>query len=215
MKAMILAAGKGSRLLPLTKEKPKPLLTVKGRPLIDILIRQLSAAKINSLVVNVHHLGNQIKDHLGDGHQHKVEIQYSVEDELLETGGGIKNALKLLGTDPFILVNGDIYTDFDFSNLPKILPEGILAHLVVKKSSGEESGDFLIKDNEITSRGSNYTYCVIAIISPLLFAKSPSGAFSWTRDLLFAMIGKAKFSTQEHLGNWTDIGTPEQYYSVR
>lgn len=212
---MILAAGKGSRLAPLTDETPKPLLTIKGQPLIDILISQLRAAKISSLVINLHHLGQQIQSHLGNGLQQNIEIEYSIENELLETGGGIKKALKLLGKEPFVVVNGDIYTDFDFSTLPQNLPDDALAHLVVRKSNNKESGDFIVRDNEIASRGNSHTYCGIAIISPLLFAQSPDGPFSWTRDLLFGMIGSAKFSTQEHIGTWIDIGTPEQYYSVR
>jgi len=215
MKAMILAAGMGSRLRPLTDETPKPLLPIRNKPLIEILIEQLAAAGFTSLVVNLHHLGHQIREHLGDGSRYNVQIEYSLENQLLETGGGIKKALNLLDNRPFITVNADIYTDFDFSTLPKKLPADALAHLVVKKSTKGQSGDFIIKNNEIESRGNQYTYCGIALMTPKLFQNSPEGAFSWTRDWLFDLLDKHRFTSQEHYGLWTDIGTLEQYQSIQ
>ena len=215
MKAMILAAGMGSRLRPLTDETPKPLLPIGNKPLIEILIEQLAAAGFTSLVVNLHHLGHQIREHLGNGSRYNVQIEYSLENQLLETGGGIKKALNLLDNRPFITVNADIYTDFDFSTLPKKLPADALAHLVVKKSNKGQSGDFIIKNNEIESRGNQYTYCGIALMTPKLFQHSPEGAFSWTRDWLFDLLGKHRFTSQEHYGLWTDIGTLEQYQSIQ
>jgi len=215
MKAMILAAGMGSRLRPLTDETPKPLLPIGNKPLIEILIEQLAAAGFTSLVVNLHHLGHQIREHLGNGSRYNVQIEYSLENQLLETGGGIKKALNLLDNRPFITVNADIYTDFDFSTLPKKLPADALAHLVVKKSNKGQSGDFIIKNNEIESRGNQYTYCGIALMTPKLFQNSPEGAFSWTRDWLFDLLGKHRFTSQEHYGLWTDIGTLEQYQSIQ
>jgi len=215
MKAMILAAGMGSRLRPLTDKTPKPLLPIRSKPLIEILIEQLAAAGFSSLVVNLHHLGQQIREYLGDGSRYNVQIEYSQENQLLETGGGIKKALDLLDNRPFIIVNADIYTDFDFSALPKKLPEDALAHLVVKKSNKGQSGDFIIKNNEIESRGNQYTYCGIALMTPELFQNSPEGAFSWTRDWLFDLLGKHRFTSQEHDGLWTDIGTLEQYQSIQ
>ena len=215
MKAMILAAGIGSRLRPLTDHTPKPLLPIKNKPLIEILIEQLEAAGFRSLVVNLHHLGHQIQEHLKDGSRYNVDIEYSVENQLLETGGGIKKALNLLDKEPFIIVNGDIYTDFDFSTLPKALPKDSLAHLVVKKRGKGQTGDFSIKNNEIESRGNQYIYCGIALMSPELFLNSPDGPFSWTRDWLFGLLGKRRFTSQEHHGHWTDIGTLEQYQSIQ
>lgn len=215
MKAMILAAGKGSRLGALTEKTPKPLLPIQGKPLIEILIEKLAFSNIHSLVINLHHLGNQIEKYLQDGSRFNVKIQYSWENQLLETGGGIKKALGLLGDEPFIIVNGDVYTDFDFSTLPTKLPETSLAHLVVKKSTTSHTGDFKIKTGRVISRGSEYTYCGIALITPKLFQNSPEGPFSWTRDWLFDLLDNHLITCQVHRGEWKDIGTPEQYQSIR
>ncbi len=215
MKAMILAAGIGSRLQPITNNTPKPLLTVRNKPLIEILIEQLAASGFHSLVVNLHHLGHQIQEYLQDGSRYNVKIEYSIEEELLETGGGIKKALSLLGNRPFIIVNGDIYTDFDFSTLPRKLPKDVLAHLVVKKRSKGQTGDFTIENNEIESRGNQYIYCGIALMSPEFFLNAPDGPFSWTRDWLFDLLGKHRFTSQEHDGQWTDIGTLERYQLIQ
>ena len=117
MKAMILAAGKGSRLAPLTQTTPKPMLPLAGKPLIEWQIEALSRAGFSKIVINLHHLGEQIEAHLGHGEKWQVEIQYSAEPQLLETGGGIVNALDLLGDAPFVVLNGDIWTDFDFKTL--------------------------------------------------------------------------------------------------
>ena len=126
MKAMILAAGKGSRLSPLTDKTPKPLLPIQGRPLIEYIVKNLAREGYHQIVINLHHLGDQIIEFLGDGSRYRVDITYSLEEELLETGGGIKKALNLLGNEPFLIVNGDIYTDFRFSDLPEQLPNCLL-----------------------------------------------------------------------------------------
>ena len=122
MKAMILAAGRGERLRPLTEHTPKPLVRVGGTPLIAHQLRWLASAGITEIVVNLHHLGEQIASFCGDGQQFGVAIQYSREEELLETAGGILNALPLLGDEPFVVLNGDVYTDFPFARLPAAPP---------------------------------------------------------------------------------------------
>ena len=215
MKAMILAAGKGSRLSPLTNKTPKPLLPIQGRPLIEYIVKNLAHEGYHEIIINLHHLGDQIIEFLGDGSRYQVEITYSVEEELLETGGGIKKALNLIGNEPFLTVNGDIYTDFRFSDLPEQLRNDCLAHLVVRKNEDEDLGDFEIKNSKIISRGKSYTYCGIAVIDPKLFCDSPEGPFSWTRDWLFGLLGSHYFTAQEHKGRWVDIGTIEQYESLQ
>ena len=215
MKAMILAAGKGSRLLPLTNKTPKPLLTIQGRPLIEYIVKNLAREGYHEIIINLHHLGDQIMGLLGDGSRYRVNITYSVEEELLETGGGIKKALNLLGKEPFLIVNGDIYTDFRFSDLPEQLPNDCLAHLVVRKNEGENHGDFEVENSTILSRGKSYTYCGIAVIDPKLFRDSPDGPFSWTRDWLFGLLETHYFTAQEHKGIWADIGTINQYKSLK
>ena len=215
MKAMILAAGKGSRLSPLTDKTPKPLLPIQGRPLIEYIVKNLAREGYHQIVINLHHLGDQIIEFLGDGSRYGVNITYSLEEELLETGGGIKKALNLLGNEPFLIVNGDIYTDFRFSDLPEQLPNDCLAHLVVRKNEDKGHGDFEIENSTITSRGKSYTYCGIAVIDPKLFYDSPEGPFSWTRDWLFDLLASHYFTAQEHRGRWADIGTIEQYESLQ
>ena len=131
MKAMILAAGQGRRLAPLTDHMPKPLLPIAGEALLIRQIRQLRTAGITDLVINLYHLGDQIEAALGDGSGLGIAIRYSRESKLLETGGGIVKALPMLGEEPFILLNGDILTDFQFSSLPQHLDTNILAHLLL------------------------------------------------------------------------------------
>ena len=131
MKAMLLAAGLGKRLRPITDTTPKPLLEVRGKSLIEHHLERLQIAGIQDVVINLHHLGDQIKTRLGDGRQFGVNIRYSFETELLETGGGIKKALPLLGDSPFLVISADTYLDFDLGRLPKALPTGMLGLLVM------------------------------------------------------------------------------------
>lgn len=211
MKAIILAAGRGSRLSPLTNTTPKPLLVVRGRPLIVRQLDQLKEAGITEVVINLHHLGEQIEKALGDGDRYGVHIRYSHEATLLETGGGIKQALPLLDDDEFLVCNGDIFSDFQFSHLPPKLGEGDLAHLVLTpKPSSRTAGDFNSTRGRITERGDNYVYCGISIFSKRIFTDSPRGAFS-TRDLMFEAIKTGQLSAQIHSGMWTDIGTIGDY----
>lgn len=211
MKAMLLAAGRGRRLAPLTDRTPKPLLPVHGQSLIQRILGRLKQAGIREAVINTHHLAQQIESTIGDGTTIGLPIRYSRESELLETGGGIKKALPLLNADVFIICNADIYTDFDFANTPPGLAKGDLAHLVlVPTPASRQSGDFDCSAGRIHSRGSDYVYAGIALIHRDLFIGSPQGAFS-LRDLLFAAVENGRVSAQIHRGKWTDIGTPEEY----
>ncbi|NCF34441.1 MAG: NTP transferase domain-containing protein [Proteobacteria bacterium] len=215
MRAMILAAGQGRRLAPLTDHTPKPLLPIAGEPLLVRQVKQLRAAGITDIVINLYHLGEQITAELGDGSSLGVAISYSRESELLDTGGGIVNALALLGDEPFVLLNGDILTDFEFSTLPQQLDSQTLAHLVLTtKPESREFGDFVTDGSRITARGDGWVYCGIALIHPQLFANAPAGAFS-LRDLYFDALASDQLSAQIHVGRWTDIGDLAAYAAVR
>ena len=219
MKAMILAAGEGRRLRPLTATTPKPMLKVKGIPLIERLVGQLKTAGITDIVINLFHLGDQIEHFLQDGRRLGVSISYSREAGALETGGGIVQALPLLGDAPFAIVNGDNYTDFDFARLPQDLGPD-LAHLVLAdRPAWREKGDFVVtRSNDggcrVQSRGDDQVYCGIAVVTPALFTTPPPTPFSWN-VLMFEAVRAGRVSGQIHSGAWLDISTPEQYESVR
>ena len=214
MKAMILAAGKGERLRPLTLHTPKPLVPVGGVPLIEYHIRALAAAGFRELVINHAWLGAQIEAYLGDGARFGVQIAYSAEGEPLETGGGIHRALPLLGDDPFLLVNGDIWTDYDFAALRRA-PQG-LAHLVlVDNPAHHPEGDFCLQDGRAAPRGAQdgLTYSGIAVLDPGLFAGCRPGAFRLAPLLLEAM-GRGQVSGEHFRGRWIDVGTHERLAEV-
>lgn len=215
MKAMILAAGKGTRLAPLTDTTPKPLLELAGKPLIQWQIEALVRAGVDHVVINLHHLGEQISQHLGDGRNLGVDISYSWEPTLLETGGGIVNALPLLGDTPFWLLNGDIWTDFDFSCLPTSPPDDNAAHIVLTPTpASRDRGDFTWRGGKVTARGGDFVYCGIAVIPPALFGDQSATHFS-LRDVLFRLIEKGQLSAQIHQGMWHDIGTPTEYERLK
>jgi N-acetyl-alpha-D-muramate 1-phosphate uridylyltransferase len=178
MRVMILAAGRGVRMRPLTDHIPKPLLTIGGEPLIVHLIRRLAKAGFNDIVINYAHLGEQIVDRLGDGEAFAVRIRYSPElPQALETGGGICNALTLLGDQPFVVVNGDIWTDFPFERLPAH-PKG-LAHLVlVSNPPHRMNGDFALVDGCVSADGDRkLTFSGIGVYAPALFRDCEPGPF--------------------------------------
>jgi len=207
---MILAAGRGERLRPLTDRIPKPLAPVGGEPLIVHQVRWLAAANIRDLVINLHHLGAQIEDLLGDGRDLGVHIRYSREPELLDTGGGIVNALPLLGEGFFAVLNGDIYTDFPFSRLPSTLPEDVDAHLVLTPRPGyRDKGDFEYLDGEVVDRGNSHVYCGICVLRAETFAGRPVRPYSLREDF-FAALAAGRLGAQTWNGYWTDIGTLEQ-----
>lgn len=215
---MILAAGRGTRLRPLTDTLPKPLALVDGLPLIEHQIRWLEKVGIREVVVNVHHLAEQLITHLSNRVQTDVRISFSREDSLLNTGGGIVQALPLLGNQPFILLNGDIWTDFPFQTL--IQQTTTHAHLILRDYSiGKTSRDFdlqrgvLVRPSLETKR--HYTYCGIALINPRIFRDRSAIPFSLTRDLLFDLIDEGKITGEQYDGAWRDIGTKPDFESVQ
>lgn len=207
---MILAAGKGERMRPLTLTTPKPLLPVAGKPLIQWHIEALARAGISELVINHAWLGEQLESSLGDGAALGVSIAWSAEGEPLETGGGIRRALPLLGPDPFVLVNGDIWTRFDFSALH--LAPGHLAHLVlVDNPLHKQSGDFCLASGKVVNPDGRpgLTFSGISVIDPALFAGQPDGPFPLA-PLLRQAANAGGVSGEHYLGPWIDVGTPER-----
>jgi len=210
MRAMILAAGRGERMRPLTDQTPKPLLKVGGKPLIQYHIEALRDAGFRELVVNHAHLGIQIVERLGDGAQFGVHIDYSAEAEgALETGGGIKQALPLLGEQPFLVINGDIWTDYPYQQLYRE-PEG-LAHLVlIDNPPHHPEGDFKLNGRRLSAEGKRkLTFSGIGLYQPDLFAGSPDGAFSLA-PLLRGAMQAGQVSGEYFQGRWLDIGTPQR-----
>ncbi|MBD3670249.1 MAG: nucleotidyltransferase family protein [Gammaproteobacteria bacterium] len=211
MKAMILAAGRGERMRPLTDHTPKPLLRAGGHALIEYHIRALAAAGINQLVINHAHLGTQVEQALGDGSGYGVRIAYSPEGEgrALETGGGIHRALPLLGGDPFLVINGDVYCDYPYQRLPSA-PNG-LAHLVlVDNPPHHPDGDFALEDGRVHSEGEpRYTFSGIGLYRPELFADCEAGAFPLA-PLLREAMARDQVGGEFYDGLWMDIGTPER-----
>lgn len=208
-KAMILAAGRGERMRPLTDAISKPMLMVAGKPLIAHLVDALARAGFGDIVINHSHLGDQIVQYFGDGHAFGVHIVYSPEPNALETGGGILKAMAFLGTDPFVVVNGDVWTDYPFERLPRN-PTG-LAHLVlVDNPSHHRAGDFALERERVHATGvGKLTFSGIGVYRPELFSGRQPGKFPLTPLLHAAMIRGAV--TGEHFqGKWFDIGTPER-----
>ncbi len=210
MKSMILAAGSGTRMKPLTDTTPKPLLKVGGIPLIVWHIERLAHDGYTDIVINIAHLGYQIPEALGDGSEWGVNITYSDEQEEggLETAGGIIKALPLLGDEAFLVLNGDIWTDYDFQDHRK-LAEGILAHLVlVPNPEHNPEGDFALVNNKVVDAKS-YTFSGIGYYSPKLFEGVPYGK-SALAPLLRAAMKEGKVTGELYEGEWLDIGTPER-----
>ncbi|MEX5590665.1 N-acetylmuramate alpha-1-phosphate uridylyltransferase MurU [Pseudomonas urmiensis] len=215
MKAMILAAGKGERMRPLTLHTPKPLVPVAGQPLIEYHLRALAAAGVSEVVINHAWLGQQIEDHLGDGSRFGLSIRYSAEGEPLETGGGIFKALPMLGEAPFLLVNGDVWSDYDFRQLNKPL-EG-LAHLVLVDNPGHHGrGDFRLQGAQVVDGDDapgTLTFSGISVLDPALFAGCRPGAFKLAPLLRQAMT-QGKVTGERHGGLWVDVGTLERLAEV-
>ena len=212
MKAMILAAGRGERMRPLTLDRPKPLLEVDGAPLIVHHLRALSAAGFEDIVVNLSWLGEQIRTVLGDGRRHGVRLHYSDEGpEPLETGGGIFRALPLLGAGPFVVLNGDVWSDFPYAALRERLAAGDLAHLVlVPNPVHNPRGDFVLEHGRIVEAdGERCTFSGIGVYRAGLFAGCSEGAFKLA-PLLRAAARSGRVSGERHAGAWLDIGTPER-----
>jgi len=214
MRAMILAAGRGERLLPYTRHTPKPLLAAGGQSLIEYHIHALVAAGMRDIVINVSHLSEQIMSALGDGRDYQATLTYSEEAAPgLETGGGVFNALALLGEAPFVVVNADIWTDYDFSRLPSS-PSG-LAHLVmVDNPVFHPKGDFALTGSHLKAVGDQrLTFSGIGVYSPGLFDGCQAGRFPLAPLLIDAMEC-GQVSGEHHQGEWMDIGAPERWAAL-
>jgi N-acetyl-alpha-D-muramate 1-phosphate uridylyltransferase len=211
MKAMLLAAGRGERMRPLTDACPKPLLEVAGRPLIAWHLERLARSGIHEVLINLSWLGEMIATALGDGSRYGVAIQYSREPwPALETGGGLFQALPLLGDGPFLLVNGDVFTDIDFAAL-RIAPDDLAQLVLVPNPPQHLNGDFwLSSEGRIQSEdGERLTYSGVALLRPELFAGAMPGRFPLLPWLVRARDA-GRLGGQRHDGQWMDIGTPER-----
>lgn len=215
MKAMILAAGMGNRMRPLTLHTPKPLLEVGDKPLIVWHIEKLKKIGVTEIVINTAWLGEKLATALGDGSQFGVNILWSHEGEGLETAGGIIRALPLLGDTPFILINGDVWTSMDFSSLLDVKLEGDLAHLVfVANPVQHPQGDFILSHGrgytfEQQQQGEALTYSGVAVIDPKMFMGLDEGKRPLAPLLKQAML-EQKVSASKMNAIWVDVGTPER-----
>jgi MurNAc alpha-1-phosphate uridylyltransferase len=212
MKAMILAAGRGERMRPLSDSIPKCLLEVRGKSLIVRLIEALARADVRDIVINHAHLGHAIEAALGDGRRYGVAIRYSAEGVALETAGGIAKALPLLGAAPFLAVNGDIFCDFDFSDIAARALDGDLAHLVlVENPPHHPQGDFSLHGSRVAEAGSpKATFSGIGQYQPALFAGIKPGEKGQLASLLRAAMARSLVSGEMHRGEWHDVGTPQR-----
>ncbi|MGY6564259.1 N-acetylmuramate alpha-1-phosphate uridylyltransferase MurU [Halomonas sp. KM-1] len=210
MKAMILAAGLGKRMRPLTDHCPKPLLPVAGKPLIVHHLERLAAAGIDEVVINVSYRAEQIISALGDGRQFGIRIAWSRETQPLETGGGIRQALPLLGDAPFLLINGDVWCAFDPSTLPALGSD--LAHLMlVDNPTHHPDGDFhLDAAGRVHDAGEpRLTFAGLSLLDPALVADRSPGEFPLA-PLLRAAMHAGRVGGTHHRGRWVDVGTPER-----
>ena len=212
MRAMILAAGRGERLRPLTDAIPKPLVRAGGKPLIALHLERLAAGGCREAVVNVSHLAGQIIEHIGDGARYGLRIVYSREAEPLETAGGIANARALLGEAPFLLVNADIYCEIDFARLLALSLGERLAHLVlVPNPRHRAGGDFSLEGGSVGNGGGpRYTYAGVAVMAPALVAGVRPGEKAPLAPLLRAAADRRLIGGELHTGLWQDVGTHER-----
>jgi MurNAc alpha-1-phosphate uridylyltransferase len=214
MKAMILAAGRGERMRPLTDHMPKPLLQVGGKSLIVWHLERLARAGFNEIIINHAHLGAQIEENLGDGRQWDLSIQYSPEVTALETAGGIANALPVLGEAPFLVVNGDVFTEVDFSKIKLLSPH--LAHLVMVDNPPQHAqGDFALLHGKLMVEGEHkLTFSGVGVYAPSLFKGIEKGQPAKLAPILRAAMLKQQVSAEHYQGVWHDIGTPERLNSL-
>jgi MurNAc alpha-1-phosphate uridylyltransferase len=216
MKAMILAAGRGERLRPLSDSLPKSLVEAGGKALLAWHLERLAQAGFSSVVINVSHLADMIIERFGDGRGFGLEIAWSRETEALETAGGIAHARALLGAVPFLLLNADIHTDFDFARLRRQTLDGKLAHLVlVPQPAHRAEGDFSLEEGIKVGRVGNaaaprYTYAGIALISPALVAAVGGNEKAPLAPLLREAAGRGAVTGELYGGHWRDIGTRER-----
>lgn len=227
MRAMILAAGLGTRMRPLTDALPKPLLPVGDSTLIEWHLKKLFQAGIRDVVINVSYLGEKIQQHLGNGETYGLRIHYSVEKQPLETAGGIQNALSLLASgnedENFLLINGDVWTDFPFTTLvARNLKHNEFAHLVlVKNPEHHPEGDFSMDDEGrlVNKTEESYTFSGISLLSTSLFRKvlRSNRLGDVFRDLIHKqeLAKNTQASAELYEGKWIDVGTPERLDFLR
>jgi MurNAc alpha-1-phosphate uridylyltransferase len=215
-RAFILAAGRGERMRPLTDSTPKPLLAAGGRPLVEYHLASLTAAGVREVVVNLGWLGERLRAHLGDGTRYGVSIAYSEEGwPALETGGGIHRALPLLGDSPFVVVNGDVHTDFPLASLVARAarwPAADLAHLVlVSNPQHHPAGDFALDAGGriVEPAPPQHTFSGLSVLHPRLFDGCVAGAFGLA-PLLRRAAAQGRVTGELHGGRWSDVGTPER-----
>lgn len=214
MRAMILAAGRGERLRPLTDSIPKPLVEVRGKPLIEYHIQALCEAGFKEIVINQGHLGDQLPAAIGDGGRWGIRVHWSDEQPAaLETGGGIHKALPLLGSSPFLVVNGDIWTDYPFARLRAVKCDW--AHLVMIPNPPQHpAGDFALLNARIRTEGANkLTFSGIGVYHPRLFDGCEAGKFSIV-PLLRSAMENHLVTGEEYAGCWEDIGTLERLATI-
>jgi N-acetyl-alpha-D-muramate 1-phosphate uridylyltransferase len=211
MRAMILAAGRGERMRPLTDARPKPLLEVGGKPLIHYHIEALARAGIKDIVINLAWLGELVRRALGGGERFGVQIRYSDEPEgALETGGGILAALPLLGPGPFLVLSGDIWSEFPLASCIDRLAGGDVAHFVVVPNPVfRTQGDFGLESGRLFDRAPRYTYANIGVLRPDFFAGREPGRFALA-PLMFEWIRQGRVSGELYRGRWHNLGTPAQ-----
>ena len=209
MKAFLLAAGKGKRLLPFTEDNPKPLVKVGGVSLIERIIKILKNANIQEIVINLHHRGEKIVNLLGDGSDYGLKISYSLEKELLGTGGGIQNAIHHF-EEPFFVLSSDIWTDFDFNNLE--VKKDFLAHMIlIPNPESNPKGDVSLIDGYVRSdlEENKYTFSGIMIISPDLFSLSETGPMELWNDILKPASSNNLVSGEIFKGRYENLNTLE------
>jgi N-acetyl-alpha-D-muramate 1-phosphate uridylyltransferase len=224
---MLLAAGRGTRLGEITQQTPKPLLEIAGCPLIEHQLRALASAGVERVVINLHHLGEQIRQHLESRDWPGLELIFSDEPELLDTGGGIVQALPWLGNEPFIVLNGDIWSDYPLRRLSGALADNQLGHLVLTpRPPNRTEGDFDLvvqpesshtgpKRGQVQRKGHRpYVQCGISLLRPELFEGRKAQPFS-LRELWFKAAADGRLSGEVWAGSWIDIGTPDQLALAR
>jgi MurNAc alpha-1-phosphate uridylyltransferase len=213
---MILAAGRGVRMRPLTDTTPKSLLAAGGKALIAWQLEKLARAGFAEVVINHAHLGHLIEAALGDGSRFGLSIRYSAESEALETAGGIALALPMLGAEPFLVINADIYSDYDFSALAGLPLDDRLAHLVLVDNPPQHPrGDFALEAGNMREGGKPMlTFSGIGVYAPRLFGGIPAGAKVPLAPLLRKAIAAERVSGEHYRGRWHDIGTAERLQAL-
>lgn len=218
--AMLLSAGRGERLRPLTDHTPKPLVEVGGETLIERHLRRFAAAGITDVVVNLHHLGHQIEARVGDGSRFGLRVRYAWEPELLETGGGIRAVLEHLGTRPFLVVSADLWTEFPLARLCEPLPANALARLVLVRSHLGADFGFAhtpapgVEAPLVAEPQEKFTYASLGTYSPAMFDGVARGAFP-LRDLLFPALRAGRLVGELYAGDWFNIGSLRELEDVR